>query len=243
MGDEIRYFIAGPCAIESVDSFVAFADDLVRLFEEFPQFTLVYKGSFDKANRSLMGSPRGVGLVDGEVAFREIRANHPRLMLTTDVHESWQAPWAAGFVDVLQIPAALGRQTDLLRAAAQTGKIVNVKKPLDQNTDFFAEAETKLAAAGGYWTTYRGSGSRAKPTLDLHEILEMRLETTPFVDLTHTNHGLPSRSRFLAAAVTALGIRNYYAEVHPRPAEAISDRENQLDPQRLRWVLDRVSEC
>src|SRR3990167_6668349 len=125
----MRYFIAGPCAIESVDSFVGFADELVRLFEGFPEFRLVYKGSFDKANRTLPGSPRGVGLVEAEKAWMKIRHNHPGLMLTTDVHETWQVRPVAELVEVLQIPAFLGKQTDLLRAAVETGRQVNVKKP------------------------------------------------------------------------------------------------------------------
>lgn len=235
-----RYFIAGPCAIESVDSFVSFADDLVRLFEDFPKFRLVYKGSFDKANRTREGSPRGVGLVDAEVAWQMIRANHPRLMMTTDVHETWQCRPASYYCDVLQIPAFLGRQTDLLHAAAQTGRIVNVKKPQWESVWYMDSVASKCQGAKDFWFTYRGTSYGQKLVLDLNEIIDLCWEqdnSKTFVDLTHTNRKDREQSTLVAQACAAVGIRNYFAETHPNPDEAICDADNQLPLQELQLLL------
>lgn len=234
-----KIFIAGPCAIESVDSFVAFADVLVRLFESFPEYRLVYKGSFDKANRTLSGSPRGVGLVDAVVAWRKIRENHPGLLLTTDIHESWQAREVD--VDVLQIPAFLGRQTPLLEAAASTGKIVNLKKPQWLGVDYFVEARTKTRGAAVVWATHRGSlALGGHLAVDLHELIDMRQQLpveTCFLDLTHTNDASAPRSVLFARAAGALGFENFFAEVHPNPTQAICDADHQLKVSTLETIL------
>jgi 2-dehydro-3-deoxyphosphooctonate aldolase (KDO 8-P synthase) len=237
--------IAGPCAIESVDLFVAFADDLVRLFERFPAFTLVYKGSFDKANRTLQGSPRGVGLLEAEVAWIKIRANHPKLLLTTDIHETWQAACVAPHVDVIQIPAMLGRQTSLLNAAAQTGKIVNLKQPTLERADYFEAARAKLEGSEDQWLTYRGTGYPGNLLVDLHELLDLWAVYPPnrlVFDVTHTNRGDKWRSVRLAKAVAALGFENFFAETHPDPSRAISDAAYQLHPRTLERMLEVVSE-
>lgn len=238
-----KVFIAGPCAIESVDSFVAFADELVRLFELYPEYRLVYKGSFDKANRTLSGSPRGVGLVDADVAWRKLRANHPGLLLTTDIHESWQAREVD--VDVLQIPALLGKQTPLIEAAASTGKIVNLKKPQWLGvSEYFDAAMTKTRAARETWGTHRGSLARSgRLSVDVLELLEMHsclLSECSFLDITHTNDGQRWRSRSLALVAQAVGIENFFAEVHPDPEHAISDRANQLTIENLGIVLSAL---
>jgi len=235
----MHYFIAGPCAIESVEAFVGFADDLVRLFEHYPEFRLVYKGSFDKANRTLPGSPRGVGLVAAEVAWLKIRQNHPGLMLTTDIHETWQARVVSPLVDVIQIPAFLGKQTDLVRSAVETGRLVNVKKPQWLGPDFFRQALT----VGAGWFTLRGTGTHGQMHVDMHELLDT-LETVPpgktFLDLTHTNRGRTSRSRQLALAAQALGFQNFFAETHPYPEKAISDSAYQLNFVQLEYMLDSL---
>lgn len=237
----MRFFIAGPCAIESVDSFVRFADDLVRLFERYPEFRLVYKGSFDKANRTLPGSPRGVGLVDAELAWLRIRQNHPGLMLTTDIHETWQARVVAPLVDVLQIPAFLGKQTDLVREAVDTGAVVNVKKPQWLGPSFFEQARH----AGAVWYTLRGTGTHGLMHVDLHELIET-LETVPadsaFLDLTHTNRGQTHRSRLMAVAAQAIGFQNFFAETHPCPGLAISDAHQQLTVDQLDFLLESLSD-
>jgi 2-dehydro-3-deoxyphosphooctonate aldolase (KDO 8-P synthase) len=234
----MRYFIAGPCAIESVDQFVGFAGDLVRLFERFPSFRLVYKGSFDKANRTQQGSPRGVGLVEAQVAWYNLRRYHPDLMVTTDVHETWQASEVD--VDVLQIPAMLGRQTPLLEAAAATGKIVNVKKPQWEGSAFYADARGKLDGAKEVWFTHRGSPTTHGLDVGLNELIEMswRLSAQPaFLDLTHTNRGNRHHSRPMARAARAIGINNFFAEVHPEPDRAICDGSHQLTLGQLEYLL------
>lgn len=240
MGDGIRYFIAGPCAIESVNSFVDFADELVELFRRFPEFRLVYKGSFDKANRSRKGSPRGVGLVDAELAWQEIKRRHPHLMLTTDIHETWQAQVVARSVDVIQIPASLGKQTDLIGMAAQTGCVVNAKKPQWLGPSYFTEARNK----GATWFTHRGTGLHGQMHFDLHELIEtLELETEAFLDLTHGNRGRTSRSRYMAVAAQALGFRNFFAEVHPNPFAAVSDAPNQLSFDQLEFLLEALRDA
>lgn len=234
----MRYFIAGPCAIESVDSFVAFADVLVRVFERYPSFKLVYKGSFDKANRTLAGSLRGVGLVEAEIAWAKIRSNHPSLMLTTDVHETWQCVPASLHCDVLQIPAMLGRQTSLIEAAAATGRIVNLKKPIWEGVDYFGQASTKTEE-GYTWYTYRGSGTREHLVVDMFEtigLVDMHGSRDSFFDLTHTNREYPRASKVMARMLEPLHA-NYFAEVHPEPSKAISDSVHQLDTRDLKDLL------
>src|SRR3990167_848557 len=235
----MRYFIAGPCAIESVDSFVGFADELVRLFEGFPEFRLVYKGSFDKANRTLPGSPRGVGLVEAEIAWLKLRKNHSDLLLTTDIHEPWQARCVASLVDVIQIPAFLGKQTDLVRSAVETGRLVNVKKPQWLGPSFFEQA----CGAGVEWCTLRGTGMYGWMHVDLHELIDTLEIVGPFsafLDLTHTNRGPSSRSHQMALAAQALGFQHFFAETHPCPEKAISDAPNQLTVDQLEYLLSRL---
>ena len=238
-------FIVGPCAIESVDSFVRFADDLVRLFERFPAFELIYKGSFDKANRTLPGSPRGVGLVDAEVAWYKLRRNHPTLRILTDVHETWQCQHVAVMVDVLQIPAFLGRQTSLLEAASLTGAVVNVKKPQWEDVDFFDSVDLKLPDAKEVWYTYRGTGTKNNLKFDLNEINDM-VGTIPaafaFADVTHTNQSSMWKSCGLARGCAAVGIRNFFAETHPSPKDAICDATHQLSRRALSVMLEQLSD-
>jgi 2-dehydro-3-deoxyphosphooctonate aldolase (KDO 8-P synthase) len=240
-----KIIIAGPCVIESVDHFVGFADDLVRLFEDFPDFRLVYKGSFDKANRTRQGSPRGVGLVEAEVAWYKLKQTHPNLHLTTDIHETWQAEVAARWVDVLQIPAMLGRQTPLLNAVARTGKIVNLKKPVWEGIQYFADASTKLGGASQVWNTYRGTGTKGNLSVDLHDLLDMWGEYPPafnFFDVTHTNGGDMWRTVRMARAARAIGFENFFAEVHPEPALALCDANHQLSVRALEHMLGAISE-
>lgn len=234
----MRYVIAGPCAIESVDSFVRFADELVRLFEEFPDLTLVYKGSFDKANRTQKGSPRGVGLVEAEVAWTKIRANHPNLLLTTDVHETWQCRPVSAHVDILQIPAMLGRQTDLLVAAGETGRTVNCKIPVweDNVQAYITSVCSKVAA--DRWFTYRGTGTSRELRVDMHQLIDTYESCgTPFFDITHTNAGERYRSLQFARMTSPLLYLNFFAETHPNPDAAVCDGLFQLNPEQLREVL------
>lgn len=236
--------IAGPCAIESVDQFVGFADVLVRLFERFPSLQLVYKGSFDKANRTLSGSPRGVGLVEAEVAWDMIRRNHPNLPLTTDVHETWQCQPVSNYCAVLQIPAFLGRQTSLLEAAAATGVTVNLKKPPWETVEFYGDACTKLTKASDVWFTHRGTGVKGSLKVDLNELIDIYAqlpEHAQFVDVTHTNQGERWRSVVMARAIKALGIKNFFAETHPDPKSAVCDSKHQLSVTALERLLETVA--
>lgn len=234
----MRYVIAGPCVIESVDQFVGFADVLVRLFESFPTLTLVYKGSFDKANRTQKGSPRGVGLVEAERAWEQLRCNHPNLLLTTDVHETWQCPRAAAYCDVLQIPAMLGRQTDLLVAAAETGRIVNCKVPVweDNIPAYITSVSSKVS--GQRWFTYRGTGTSRALCVDMRQLIDLYENCgAPVFDITHTNAGDRFHSLRFALMGAALTDLSFFAETHPDPDMAICDGANQLTPDMLKAAL------
>lgn len=240
----MRYFIAGPCAIESVASFVAFADTLVQVFEQYPELQLVYKGSFDKANRSLKGSPRGVGLVDAELAWLKLRENHPGLLVTTDIHETWQAQVVAPHIDVIQIPAMLARQTSLIMAAVETGRTVNIKCPTTQPVgDFIAAAQSKTDYEYSTWYTYRGTACAGQLVVDMHEVMDL-WGTTPngFLDLTHTNRTDRWRSVNMARMAAALRGMNFFAEVHPSPDTAICDGANQLSRRALQNLLNQISD-
>lgn len=240
----MRYVIAGPCAIESVDSFVRFADDLVRLFEEFPSLKLVYKGSFDKANRTQKGSPRGVGIVEAEVAWFKIKQNHPELLITTDIHESWQARAVSGLVDVIQIPAMLGRQTDLIEAAAAAAPTVNCKIPVwEDNVSAYITSVASKAPLAHRWFTYRGTGTSRMLRVDFHQLIDTYENCgRPFFDITHTNAGDRHRSLRFARMASQLSDMNFFAECHPDPDSAVCDGLFQLNPRMLRSALADMAE-
>ncbi len=242
--------IAGPCAIESREHALLVASRLVELTRE-KGVPFVFKSSFDKANRTSAESGRGVGLEKGLAILAEIRSLLGCPVLT-DVHESRQCAKAAEAVDILQIPAFLCRQTDLLAAAAATGRVVNVKKGQFLAPWDMARVVAKLEAFGarGVLVTERGvSFGYNTLVTDLRALRYLEDTGWPVVfDATHSVQqpgGLGGRSGgerafvpLLARAAVATGVAAVFVETHDDPDRAISDGPNMVPLDRMGELLD-----
>jgi 2-dehydro-3-deoxyphosphooctonate aldolase (KDO 8-P synthase) len=242
-------FIAGPCVIESADCLDEVAKELVRLNKKY-DIDIIFKSSFDKANRTSIKSYRGPGLEKGLVMLSDIREKYG-LRLLTDIHESCQAAPVGEIVDILQIPAFLCRQTDLLVAAAETGKIVNIKKAqfLSGMDMEFPVQKVRECGNNNVWLTERGNiYGYNNLVVDFRNISDMK-KFTDFVvmDCTHSvqrpgaNGGKTGGNRefvpAMALAAKAFGATGYFFEVHPNPEEALSDGPNMLYLKNLESVI------
>jgi 2-dehydro-3-deoxyphosphooctonate aldolase (KDO 8-P synthase) len=244
--------IAGPCVIESTQHAVDLGSAIAAIARE-AGLPYVFKASFDKANRTSISSFRGPGIDQGLESLAAVRDALGAPILT-DVHEPWQAAQAAGIASVLQIPAFLSRQTDLIVAAARTGCVVNLKKgqflaPLDMR-----HALDKVHAAGSdrVFITERGfSFGYNNLVVDMRAFPMMRSLGAPVVfDVTHSlqlpgggdgvTAGLSQYIEPLARAGVAAGIDGVFLEVHEDPARAKSDGQNALPLARLAPLLDRL---
>jgi len=241
-------FIAGPCVIESRDQALRIAARL-RAVAERLGIPLVFKASFDKANRTSLESFRGPGLRSGLDVLAEVRAA-TGLPLLTDVHEPAHAEAAAAVVDVLQVPAFLCRQTDLLLACGATGKAVNVKKgqfmaPLDM-----ANVAAKVRSTGNPRVTLTERGTSFgynNLVVDLRAFAIMRRTAPVVFDVTHSlqlpgglGHATGGAREFhleLARGAVAAGVDGIFAEVHDRPSEALSDATTQLEPHEFETLV------
>ena len=254
------FLIAGPCAIESRDMVMHTAETLKQVCERLG-ITLYFKSSYDKANRTSM-SERGVGMEKGLEILQEVKSTFG-LPILTDVHESWQCAPVAEVADVLQIPAFLSRQTDLLVAAAKTGKVVNVKKgqfmaPWDMR-GAIAKIEANRAQGlesekVGIWLTERGSSfGYGNLVVDMTSLVKMREYGYPVVfDATHSVQqpssqvGVTGGNRemvpHLIRAAVAVGIDGLFLEVHPDPEKAISDAANQVRLSEVEKILKQTIE-
>jgi 2-dehydro-3-deoxyphosphooctonate aldolase (KDO 8-P synthase) len=232
--------IAGPCVMEPNDLTLVIARTLREACGELG-VPLIFKASFDKANRTSKSSYRGPGLAAGMKVFERVKAL-TGLPVTTDVHETHQAAPIAQVVDLLQIPAFLARQTDLLEAAAATGRPLNVKKGQFMAPWDMAHVVAKVAEAGpgGLLLTERGTTfGYGRLVNDMRAIPQMQGTGAPVVfDATHSvqlpsaGAGVSSGERemvpYLARAAVAAGCDALFLEVHPRPEEALSDGPNAL---------------
>ncbi|MDO4172268.1 MAG: 3-deoxy-8-phosphooctulonate synthase [Prevotellaceae bacterium] len=255
-------FIAGPCVIESAELLDTVAERIACINNRLKN-DIIFKASFDKANRTSIKSFRGPGLERGLQMLADVKEKYG-LRLLTDIHEAWQAKPAAEVVDVLQIPAFLCRQTDLLVAAARTGKTVNIKKaqflsgqdmryPVQKVIDT-VEAENVTMANGdsiinNVWLTERGNCfGYNNLVVDFRNIPDM-LEITPRVimDCTHSvqrpgggNGCTAGDRRFvpaMAKAAKAFGANGFFFEVHPDPDHAKSDGPNMLHLDDLEALI------
>ena len=244
--------IAGPCLIEDEDLMLEVAGTLRELARRHG-VGFVFKSSFDKANRSSMHSARGPGIDRGLEILARVK-RELGVALTTDIHEPWQAERAGGVVDVLQISAFLCCQTDLLVAAARTGRVVNAKKGQFLSAPEMRNVVGKLeeADAAGIMLTERGTTFGYNDlVVDFRSLAQMRDLGWPVVfDATHSVQipgglGTSSSGRrefvhHLARAAAAVGIDALFVEVHPTPAAAPSDGPNMLTPDELDRVLTQV---
>ena len=245
-------FIAGPCVIESMELLQTVAEELSRLRETL-DIDIYFKASFDKANRTSLHSFRGPGMEKGLQMLQQIK-EHYHLPVLTDIHESYQAAPAAEVCDVLQIPAFLCRQTDLLVAAAKTGRIVNIKKAqfLSGKDMRYPVGKAVESGAKEVWLTERGNCfGYNNLVVDFRNIPDM-LEIVPRVimDCTHSvqrpggGQGITSGDRRfvpnMAYAAKAFGATGYFFEVHPDPDKGLSDAANMLQLNDLETIIRRL---
>lgn len=246
-------FIAGPCVIESSELLDAVAARLAAINRSLGT-DIIFKASFDKANRTSIASFRGPGLEKGLQMLADVRAKWG-LKLLTDIHESWQAAPAGEVVDVIQIPAFLCRQTDLLIAAAKTGRAVNIKK-----AQFLSGADMQYpcekareAGAREVWLTERGNSfGYNNLVVDFRNIPDMlRIAPTVVMDCTHSVQrpgaagGKTGGNRefvpAMAHAAKAFGANGFFFEVHPDPDAALSDGPNMLRLDDLEELIKGLS--
>lgn len=241
--------IAGPCVIESAGLLAEVATELVRLNRKFGT-DIVFKASFDKANRTSLSSFRGPGLERGLQMLADVKERFG-LRILTDIHESYQAAPAAEVADILQIPAFLCRQTDLLVAAAATGRVVNIKKAQFLSGDDMRYPVDKVRQSGcnEVWLTERGNSFGYNNLIvDFRNIPVMK-HFTPYVimDCTHSVQrpgglgGATGGNReyipSMALAAKAFGATGYFFEVHPQPDKGLSDGPNMLELSKLEQTI------
>lgn len=242
-------FIAGPCVIESQELLYTVAEKLVEINQKL-EVDIIFKASFDKANRTSISSFRGPGLERGLDMLANVKSKYG-LKLLTDIHESYQAEVVGQVVDVLQIPAFLCRQTDLLVAAAQTGKVVNIKKAqfLSGPDMKYPVEKAKEAGAAEVWLTERGNTfGYNNLVVDFRNIPDMKeIVPTVIMDCTHSvqrpgamggktggdRRFVPS----MALAAKAFGATGYFFEVHPNPDKGLSDGPNMLELDKLESLI------
>ncbi len=249
-----QQFIAGPCVIESAELLDTVAQELVRINDKLGT-DIIFKASFDKANRTSIHSFRGPGMDKGLQMLADIKSKYG-LRLLTDIHESYQAGPVGEVVDVIQIPAFLCRQTDLLVAAAKTGKTVNIKKAqfLSGNDMRYPVEKAREAGAKDVWLTERGNMFGYNNLIvDFRNIPDM-LQITPTVvmDCTHSVQrpggagGKTGGDRqfvpAMALAAKAFGANGWFFEVHPDPDKGLSDAANMLPLDKLGELIERLKD-
>ena len=245
-------FIAGPCVIESEALLDTVAQALCAINKKLG-IDIIFKASFDKANRTSIHSFRGPGIEKGLQMLADIKQKYG-LRILTDIHESWQAADTGQVADVIQIPAFLCRETDLLVAAAKTGRIINIKKAqfLSGQDMMYPVEKAREAGAKEVWLTERGNiYGYNNLVVDFRNISDM-LDITPTVvmDCTHSvqrpgaGGGKTSGDRrfvpSMALAAKAFGANGYFFEVHPDPDHALSDGPNMLYLDQLEALIEKI---
>lgn len=244
--------IGGPCAIENRDMCFEVAGAVKKICERLG-INYVFKGSFDKANRSNVHAGRGVGMEKGLQILADVKEKF-NVPVTTDVHESWQCAPTAEVVDILQIPAYLCRQTDLIVASADTGKVVNIKKGQFMAPWNMKNVVNKMLERNNSNIILCERGTTFgynRLVVDTMSLVEMRKFGYPvFLDATHSvqqpgsNDEFTEGSRwfvpYLMNAGVAIGVDGIFAEIHPDPDKAVSDGPSQLRLSDVEEILERM---
>jgi len=241
--------IAGPCVIESAELLDTVAHKLVEINGKRGT-NIIFKASFDKANRTSIRSFRGPGMERGLQMLADVKTKYG-LQILTDIHEAWQAQPVGEVCDVIQIPAFLCRQTDLLTAAARTGRVVNIKKAqfLSGRDMRYPVEKARDAGAKEVWLTERGNMMGYNNlVVDFRNIPDMlNIVPTVIMDCTHSvqrpggSEGKTGGDRRfvpqMAMAAKAFGATGYFFEVHPTPDEGLSDAANMLELEKLEQLI------
>lgn len=244
--------IAGPCVIEPNDVLDEVARHIANLNATLGT-DIVLKASFDKANRTSITSYRGVGMEQGLQMLADMKSRY-ELRVTTDIHEPWQAEVVSEVADIVQIPALLSRQTDIIVAAARHAKVVNIKKGQMLSGEDMRHAYTKAMESGAkeVWLTERGNMfGYNNLVVDFRNIAIMReIAPTVIMDCTHsvqrpgangTQSGGDNRYiESMALAAKAFGANGYFFEVHPTPEKALCDGPNSLHIDKLKALIERL---
>jgi len=245
-------FIAGPCVIESMELLEIVAQKLVEINHQLGT-NIIFKASFDKANRTSLNAFRGPGMEKGLLMLSDIKTKYG-LKILTDIHESYQAAPVGEVADVLQIPAFLCRQTDLILAAAKTRKILNIKKAqfLSGKDMRYPVEKAMQSGAKEVWLTERGNSfGYNNLVVDFRNIPDM-LDIVPNVimDCTHSvqrpggSDGKTGGDRkfvpSMAKAAKAFGATGYFFEVHPDPDKGLSDAANMLELNKLEQLISEL---
>lgn len=247
-----QIFIAGPCVIESAELLDTVASRLVDINKRLGT-DIIFKASFDKANRTSISSFRGPGIDKGLQMLSDVKDKYG-LRLLTDIHEAWQSKPVGEVVDVIQIPAFLCRQTDLLVAAAKTGRTVNIKKAqfLSGRDMRYPVEKVREAGASEVWLTERGNMMGYNNlVVDFRNIPDMlEICETVIMDCTHSVQrpgGADGKTggdrRFvpqMALAAKAFGATGWFFEVHPTPDLGLSDAANMLELDKLEGLIQRI---
>ena len=246
------FLLAGPCVIEGEEMALHIAEHIANITHRL-DIPFVFKGSYRKANRSRLDSFTGIGDEKALKILRKVGETF-HVPTVTDIHETHEAQMAAEYVDVLQIPAFLCRQTDLLVAAAHTGKVINIKKGQFLSPGAMQFAAQKVVEAGdkNVMLTERGTTfGYTDLVVDFRGIPEMQAFGYPVImDITHSlqqpnqtsgvTGGLPALIETLARAAVAVGVDGLFLETHPEPSMAKSDGANMLKLDRLEGLLERL---
>lgn len=246
------FIIAGPCAMEGREMALELAHEIKEICESLG-FTYIFKASFDKANRTSHSSYRGLGMDKCLEVFSEIKQKY-KLPVISDVHESYQTELVKDVLDIIQIPAFLCRQTDLLKAAAETGKVINIKKAQFLSATDMSNVLDKMRAFGNdqLLLTERGTSfGYNNLVVDYTGVIEMQQYGVPVVmDATHSVQkpgGLGGKSGgnrdyapLMAYAAASVGVKGFFFEVHQNPEKAMSDGPNMIYLDKFKDVATRL---
>ena len=246
------FLIAGPCIIENDKNPFEIAEEIIRITDKL-QIPYIFKASYRKANRSKLDSFTGIGDREGLEILKAIKEKYG-IPVLTDIHTAEEASLAANYVDILQIPAFLCRQTDLLIAAAKTGKVVNIKKGQFLSADAMKFAVEKVKGSGNdkVMLTERGTMLGYHDlVVDFRNIPRMQENNVPVIaDITHSlqqpnrpegvSGGMPEMIETIGKAAVAVGVDGIFIETHPNPKEALSDGENMLPLSQLEELLGKL---
>ena len=252
MGKYNRFIISGPCVIEDEYTVMKIAEKVKELTSKY-NFHYIFKASFDKANRTSINSFRGPGIENGLQILKKVKDTF-NVEITTDIHEAWQAEVVAPVVDIIQIPAFLCRQTDLLVAAGKTKKVVNIKKAQFLDGKNMINAVNKVQETGNnkIMLTERGSMfGLGNLVVDFRQIIDMKEFGYPIImDCTHSTQrpgalgdksgGDRKYASYMAKLAKAVGVNGFFFEVHPDPDNALSDGPNMIQLNNFENIIKQI---